>query len=82
MSILFVELVKPVGGLLWCNDRIGNNPELGLGYLGGFGMGKVKGTIESIGGEVESIALCGSLHWMMIVVWATWSLAPSFFWTR
>jgi hypothetical protein len=43
---------------------------------------KAKGRTENIGYEVVPIASCDSLLWMMIVVEATWSLAPSFFWIQ
>jgi hypothetical protein len=42
----------------------------------------VKGSIESTDYEVEPIALCDSLLWMMIVARASWSLAPFFFCTQ
>jgi hypothetical protein len=39
---------------------------------------RVKGWTESIGDEAEPIALCDSLPSMMIVMEASWILAPSF----
>jgi hypothetical protein len=59
--MLFVELVKAGSDWLWCSDRIDSKPELVLGCLGEFVAEKVKGKIESIGGEVVPIALCYSL---------------------
>jgi hypothetical protein len=52
---LFVELVKVVGDWLVRNDRIGNKLELGLGYLGEFGMGRAKDKMESIDGEADPL---------------------------
>jgi hypothetical protein len=67
---------------LWHSGRISNKPELGLGCLGKFAVGRAKGRMESTGCETMPIALCDSLLWTMIVARATWSLAPSFFWIR
>jgi hypothetical protein len=60
-GMLFVKLPKTVGDWLWHSDMIGNKPKLGLGCFGEFVMGRVNGRMESIGDEVEPIALCGSL---------------------
>jgi hypothetical protein len=60
-GMLFVKLVKPEGGLLWHNDRIGNKPEPALGCLGDFVVETVKGKIGNIGGEAVPIALCDPL---------------------
>jgi hypothetical protein len=80
--MLFVKLAKAVDDWWWCNDKIGNIPELGYSCLGKFVMGGAKGWMESTGYEAVAIALCDSLLWLMIVVRDAWSLAPFFFWTQ
>jgi hypothetical protein len=52
------------------------------GYLDRFVVKKAKGRMKDIGGEMVPIILCGSLLWMMIVVEAGWSFAPSLSWIR
>jgi hypothetical protein len=81
-GMLFVELAKIEDGWLLRNGRIGNMPELGIGYFGMLVVGKVKGRMESTDCEAVANASCDLLLGMMIVVKAGWSLAPSFFSTR
>jgi hypothetical protein len=81
-GMLFVELVKVMNDWLWHSDRIGNKPDLGLSCLGKFVVERAKRKMGSPGYDVRAIALCDSLLWMMIVAETTWSLAPSFIWTR
>jgi hypothetical protein len=53
---LFVELAKVVGDWLWHSGMIGNKPGLGLGCFGTLVVKSVKGRMESIAGDGESIA--------------------------
>jgi hypothetical protein len=78
-GMLSVELMKAMDDWLLHSDMMGNKPKLGIGCLDNFAMDRAKGRMESIGYEVKTIAFCGSLLWLMIVVRAAWSLAPFFF---
>jgi hypothetical protein len=81
-GMLFVERVKVGDDWLWHDDRIDSKLELVTGCLGEFVTEIVKGKTENIGDETVLIALCDSLLWMMIVVEAGWSLAPSVSWIQ
>jgi hypothetical protein len=58
-GMLFVELVKAMGGWWWHSGRIDNKPEFSPGYFSGLVAERAKGRIENIGGEAEPTTLCG-----------------------
>jgi hypothetical protein len=55
-GMLFVELMKAMGGWLWHNDRIDKRPELVLDLLGGLVAKTAKGKMENIAGGVGRTA--------------------------
>jgi hypothetical protein len=57
-GILFVELMKAMGGWLWHNDRIDKRPELVIDLLGGLVAKTAKGKMENIAGGVGRTAWC------------------------
>jgi hypothetical protein len=73
---LFVELAMAEDGWWWRNGMIGSRPELGQGCFDMSVMEIVKGKMQSIASGVESTALCGCLHWALVVTKAEPGLDP------
>jgi hypothetical protein len=46
-GMLFVELMKAMDGWLWCNSRIDNMLEFGLGYSGKLVVERAKDMMEN-----------------------------------